>query len=219
MKRLFLLILFLFLFCPVVFADIIPTTTNSIAHYGFGVLNMKDSFCVYSEPDENSKVLKKIDFEKEAQYQPIIDKTSSLEGTIIVYVPSSSIALVSVESNQENGWYEIYYDQKNGKTGWVKQTNPDAFKTWRSAYYTWGKKYGLYIFRNVPEEKKRLYSQDSDTSQALESFTYPKNINFSMIRGNWMLVSVLDLGQHNTKIGWIRWRDDDGKLLIFPYFK
>lgn len=218
MKKLILLILFLFFSCSVVLADIVPTTTTSIPHYGFGVLNMKDSFCVYSEPNEYSKVLKKVDFEQEVQYQPILDRHSSLEGTVIVYVPASSIALVAVESNQENGWYEVYYDQKNGKTGWVKQTNPDAFKTWKNAFNLWGKKYGLYIFRDVPDEKKRLYSQDNDVSQALESFTYPKNINFSMIRGNWMLATVLDVGD-STKIGWIRWRDDNGNLLIFPYFE
>ena len=218
MKRVLFVIVYIFISCINVRADIIPTTSTSISHYGFGVLNMKTSFSIYSEPDEFSKVIKKVNFEEASQYQPILDKSTSLEGTVIVFVPSNSVALVAVESNQENGWYEIYYDQKKGLTGWVKQIDNDSFKTWRNAYYYWGKKYGLYIFRDVPEDKRRLYSQDSDTSQALESFTYAKNINFSMIRGNWMLASIFDLG-NSTKIGWIRWRDDDGKHLLFPYFK
>ncbi len=218
MRRIFILILFLLFFTGNAFADIMPSSSSSIRHYGFGVLNLTKSFNVYAKPDENSAVLKRIDYEKEAQYQPIINEPSSLENTIVAYVPSKAIALVTVESNQENGWYEIYYDQKKGLTGWVKQTDYTAFKTWRNAFYDWGKKNGLYIFRDVPDDKRRLYSQDSRESQGLESFTHAKYINFSMIRGNWMLVSVLDIGQH-TKIGWMQWRDENGTLLLFPYFK
>jgi hypothetical protein len=35
------------------------------------------------------------------------------------------------------------------------------------------------------------------------------------LRGNWLLVEALDF-ENNTPIGWIRWRDDDGNLMVFP---
>ncbi len=218
MKKFFLALILFFLTATFAFADVIPSTTKSIKHYGFGVLNMKNSFCVYEQPSETSKVLKKIDFEVDSRYQPVLGEPRSYDNTLIVYSPSKSIALIAVLSNSEDGWYEVYYDQKNGYTGWVKQTDINAFKTWRNAFYDWGKKNGLYFFKDVPDEKRRLYSQDSLDSQALETFAYPKYINFSMIRGNWMLVSVLDIGQY-TKIGWVKWREDDGTLLLFPSFK
>ena len=72
--------------------------------------------------------------------------------------------------------------------------------------------------RNLSEEYKKMYASDSKESQVVESFKYPKFINFSMIKGNWMLVSVLDI-EKRTKIGWLKWRDEDGKLLAFPFFE
>lgn len=218
MKKLLILIFVLFLSSLAVFADIIPTASTSIAHYGFGVLNLPDSFSIYSKPDESSRVIKTVNYEED-ENTAIIGQKSSLEGTIIAYVPSKSIALAVVETNQEDGWFEIYYDQKTGKTGWVKQNNQDSFKTWKDAFYCWGKKNGVYLFRDVPDEKKCLYGKDSNDAQKLENFTSPKFIEFSMIRGNWMLVSILDLGQKTTKIGWTRWRNDDGTLLMFPSLK
>lgn len=218
MKRFFILVLFLLFSCIKVFADIIPSASTSIPHYGFGVINLPDSFSVYSKPDESSKVLKTINYE-ESINTAIIRSESSLDGTIIVYVPAKSIALVAVETNQEDGWYEVYYDQRSGKTGWVKQTNPESFKTWKDAFYYWGKKNGLYLFRDIPEQKRCLYGKDSDDGQKLENFTSPKYMNFSVIRGNWMLVHILDIDQKTTKIGWMKWREPDGKLIIFPKFK
>lgn len=216
MKKLFLLLFMFISFGSAVFADIIPTSTHSINKYGIGVLNLIDSFSVYEKPDETSRVIKTVNYE-ELYQGAIINNSTNMGNTVVAYVPSQKVALVTVESNPETGWFEIYYDQKNGLTGWV-QTNLSDFKTWRSAFYFWGKKNGVYLFRNIPEEKKRLYSQDSEMSQTLESFTYPKHIGFSIIRGNWMLVSILDIGKNN-KIGWMRWREDDGKLLMFPNFK
>lgn len=218
MKKILILVMVLFFACSAVFADIIPMGSKNIAHYGCGVLNLPDSFTVYSEPDESSKIIKTINYEESAN-SAIINQQSSLDTTIIAYVPSKSIALVTVETNQEDGWFEIYYDQKTGKTGWVKQPNLDEFKTWKEAFYSWGKKNGLYFFKDIPEAKRTLYSSDSDTSQKIGSLTLPKYINFSIITGNWMLVNVLDLGQKTTKIGWIRWRNEDGTLILFPNFK
>lgn len=218
MKKIIVLMLFLILSCATAFADIIPTASTSIAHYGFGVVNLPDSFSVYAQPDESSKVLKVVNYEEESN-GAIVNQKNSLEGTIIAFVPSKSIALAVVETNQENGWYEIYYDQRNGKTGWVKQPNSDSFKTWKDAFYCWGKQNGIYIFRDVPNEKKCLYGKDADDGQKLENFTYPKYMNFSIIRGNWMLISILDYDQKTTKIGWTRWRNDDGKLIMFPTLK
>lgn len=203
--------------CNCVFADIIPADSTSIKHYGIGVLNLRDSFTVYSEPNESSKILKIVDYENQKSNM-IIGAPKSYENTLVVYVPSKSAAFVSVESNDEDGWYEIYYDQVNGRTGWVRQSDQDAFMTWRNFFYIWGKKNGLVFFRDVPHSEKKIFSQESEESQRLGDFTYVKNINFSMINGNWMLVSVLDVGQ-SVKIGWMRWRNDDGSLRLFPKFR
>lgn len=200
------------------FADVIPIESTNIVHYGFGVVNLPDSFSVYAEPDESSRLIKTVNYEENAN-SAIVNQHNSLDGTIIAYVPSKNIALATVETNREDGWFEIYYDQRNGKTGWVKQNNPDSFKTWKDVFYLWGKKNGVYIFRDMPVNKKSLYSSNSSDSQKLDTLTMPKYINFTIIRGNWMLVEVLDLDQKTTKIGWIQWRNEDGTLLMFPILR
>ena len=37
----------------------------------------------------------------------------------------------------------------------------------------------------------------------------------SLLRGNWMLVTIVDIG-NEPKVGWIKWRNEDGTLMIFP---
>ncbi len=215
-KIIFIILAFINFILPAC-ADNIPVKTTDINNYGFGVLNLPTTFNIYEQPSLNSKILKTIDY-KDSSYNPSLDFVPSYVNTVIAYVPSKSVALVVVLSNEENGWYEIYYDQKNGKTGWVKQDDTDSFKTWREAFSFWGKKYGIYLFKDVKSDDKALYSQEGGEGQRLYDFTYAKYITFSTIHGNWMLATVVDIG-NNTKIGWIRWRKDDGTLLLFPSFK
>ena len=47
---------------------------------------------------------------------------------------------------------------------------------------------------------------------------YPQKINLNVIRGNWALVSVMDLDKI-PKTGYIRWRSDDGVRYFFPAVK
>lgn len=47
--------------------------------------------------------------------------------------------------------------------------------------------------------------------------TVVRSLKVKHVRGNWLLVEVLDF-QNLTPMGWIRWRDDDGRLLAFVDF-
>ena len=70
----------------------------------------------------------------------------------------------------------------------------------------------------MPKSKKNLYAKEDTSSQVLAELTYPKYINFTVIRGNWMLASVQDISKQ-PKIGWYNWRNEDGTLNMFPNFK
>ena len=61
MKKI-ILILIIMLMPILAYADFLPHNTNSIKHYGIGVLNKSQGFIVYSEPDFNSKVKKEITY-------------------------------------------------------------------------------------------------------------------------------------------------------------
>ncbi|MDD3236566.1 MAG: hypothetical protein PHV37_00535 [Candidatus Gastranaerophilales bacterium] len=216
MKRFLLILSVLLLTTLSSMADIVPVYTTSIAHYGIGVLNMPDSFSIYEEPYETSRILKTVNYEL-VQNSNIIVDSMGIEDTLIVYAPMKKIALVAVDSNTENGWFEIFYDQKSGATGWVRQNDLSNFKPWKDVFNSWGKANGIYMFRDVTDEKKRMYSSDDTASQILEQVIKPNGMNFTVIRGNWMLARTVDVGKTN-KIGWMRWREDDGTLLMFPRF-
>ena len=82
-------------------------------------------------------------------------------------------------------------------------------------FYRYGKKYGLRFFNDLTPEEKVLYAKEDLSSRVLEQINYPKFVNFTVIRGNWMLASINDNAKQ-TKIGWFKWRNDDGTLNMFP---
>ena len=71
--------------------------------------------------------------------------------------------------------------------------------------------------KNIDYRKRGLYSGAYDEAQKLGGFTLIKNIRPHKVSGNWVLVTVVDLDS-KPKIGYIRWRLDDGTIIVFPRF-
>lgn len=217
MKKIFLLV-FLFAFLGLsAFADYSVISSKSVKHYGLGVLNMKEDFCVYESPDKNSEIIYRADGSAKKR-TAILKSTREQKVSYLAYFPSSNAVFLPVDTDEGNGWYKVYLDQKTGRTGWVFDEDEDAFFTYKRLFYTYGKKYGIKMFADLPENKKVLFSKPEDDSKQLEQLSYPKYVNFNVIAGNWMLVSVVDMSKH-AKIGWFNWRNDDGTLNAFPNFK
>ena len=82
----------------------------------------------------------------------------------------------------------------------------------------YGRKYGLYILHGAPENVNYLHGAPEDTSKMISTINKPKIINLNVIRGNWMLVTVVD-ADRTPKTGYIRWRNDDGAKYVFPKLK
>ena len=82
----------------------------------------------------------------------------------------------------------------------------------------YGKKYGLYILKGAPDCVKTMKSATDKQSQTVATMNLPTKINLNIIRGNWALVSVMDMDKA-PKTGYIRWRGDDGVKYLFPDIK
>ena len=199
-----------------VLADKIPTSSKSIKHYGIGLLKMEKDFNVYSKPDENSKILKS--FTLPVQQSAIVEDTRKGVNPYVVNIPSKKEFFVTIYEYPEKNWVQIYYNQNGKETGWVKMPAKSDFLTWKEFMYKYGKKNGISLMKDVPSSSFKLYSQDSEESQVVDTFTYPEYIALRIIRGNWALVTVVDTGTV-YKTGWFRWRTDDGKLRVFPKMK
>ncbi len=203
-----------------VFADTIPTSSTSIKNYGIGVYKIEQDFSLFSQPDEKSKIIRHIDIpsDKNQPQSAIIRSSSGVPSPFIISIPSMQEYFMTVYEYPENDWIEVYYNQKNSQRGFLKFLQKENFMTWKEFFLKYGKKNGLIVMKDLPEAKYKLYSQDSEKSQVVDTFTYPQYIAMRIIRGNWMLVTVVDSGTI-YKTGWIKWRGEDGTLYLFPKFK
>ena len=216
MKK-FVITLLLFIFTSLilpVMADILPLSTKSIKHYGVGVLNMPKSYTVYQYPYTDSKIIREVNYEN-IKRSAIVNTVDIRKVSYVAYVPSNNVALLAVDLNPGNDWYSVFLNQETGETGWVYNPDKRAFMTYRNLFYRYGKKYGLRFFNDLSEDEKVLYAKEDLSSKVLEQIYYPRFVSFTVIRGNWMLASINDNAKQ-TKIGWFKWRNDDGTLNMFP---
>ena len=219
MRRfIFILIFFVFIFFTApVMADTVPYGRNSIKYYGIGVINMPNDFNIYASPSFNSQIIKKV-VNPKMKKSAIVRSTNMQKISYIAYVPSNNVALLPVDMNADDNWYSVYLNQKDGQMGWVYNDNPSDFYTYKDLFYKYGKPYGLRFFNDLTKDEKVLYSAEDINSKTVDTFTFPQYVKFTVIRGNWILVSVNDhTGQ--AKVGWFNWRNEDGTLNMFPNFK
>lgn len=219
MFKKFLIVLITFsITANIAFSDRIPTSSRHIKNYGVGVYKIENDFYVFEEPDANAKKIRHFYLPLKQEKSAIIRTSESSSEPYIISIPSQEEYFVSVYEYPENDWIQIYYDRNENDTGWIKLQKEKNFLTWKDFFYRYGKQNGLAVMKDVPEAEFRLYSQDNEDSQIIDKFTYPEYIEMRMIRGNWMLVTVVDKGSV-YKTGWFKWRTDEGKLRLFPKFK
>lgn len=178
---------------------------------GIGIIKLPEQFKVYEKPDFNSKVLKDYKWGKSAGVYVNVD----VEDDFIIFYPAQNRAYMTVVDDLETGgWYKVCYDPQNRLTGWVSPEKYEYYN-WLSFFTKYGKINGLYAFKDLDLTEKRLYSKDDLDSQIIGSFDHAKYIRVQMFRGNWALVRVYDY-EGGLKIGWLKWRTDEGKFRFFP---
>ena len=89
-----------------------------------------------------------------------------------------------------------------------------VYQTWAEFMKLNTKANGIYWLNGVKEYNRTIRSSDTDDAKLIP-VTIIRHMKVKHLRGNWLLVEVLDF-ENNTPIGWIRWRDDDGNLMAFP---
>lgn len=211
---LFLITFFMFVgvgFCSETYAkDIIPVRPNITQTTTIGMYQVGDDVRIYKEPNEDSQILYRVRWNNDEFFPSEI----GFENFFTVFLPKKNLALVSVTDFNDD-WVEIIYNNSTGQTGWIKKDDPYKFMTWINFYNTYGKKYGLVLLKSAPEACKDIKAQTDDLAKTISTMNYPQKINLNVIRGNWALVSVLDLDK-TPKTGYVRWRSDNGVRYFFP---
>ena len=204
------LLAFCMLFMLPVFADTMPYYTNAIPRTAIGVFQTGDSLKIYSEPDSNSEVIRTFSFSYNNDTMP--------EGAFALLLNERKLGLMYVSDIGDDNWVEVIYDKTTGAKGWVITEDKLQFMPWINFYNMYGRKYGLRMFKDAPDSVDILHSKAEDLSQNIAKINYVKNIKLTKISGNWALVSVLDLDKI-PKMGFMRWRSDNGVIYAFPNIK
>ena len=208
MKR-FLLVLCMMFMLPV-FADVMTFYVNTIPKDAIGMYQTGDNITIYSEPEANSKAIKSFNFSYKAETMP--------DGIFALLLNEKKLGFLYVSDIGDDGWVEVIYDKFTGARGWVLTEDRFQFLPWLSFYNMYGRKYGLRLFKDTPDEIEVLRSKSEETSQNVAKLNYVKQIKLTAVRGNWALVSVFDIDK-TPKTGYMRWRSDEGVIYAFPNIK
>ena len=208
MKK-FLIILCLFFMMPVL-ADTMPFYMNSIPKNAIGMYQTGENITLYSHPEANSAVIKKLDFSYAPNTMP--------DNVFAVLLNEKKLGFLYVSDIGDDGWVEVIYDKITGAKGWVQTEDRFQFLPWLSFYNMYGRKYGLRILKDAPNEIETLHAKSEDLSQNVATLRFVKQIKLTVIRGNWALVSVVDIDK-TPKTGYMKWRGTDGTIYAFPNIK
>ncbi len=193
--------------------DVLPQCPNLEGLNVIGLYQVGDDVTIYKEPNDEAQILYRVRYDN-VEFFP---EEINFDKFFVVFLPQKSLALVGVIDYLDD-WVQIVYDNVNGKTGWIKMDDPYKMMTWFNFYNAYGKKYGLKMLKGTPEKYKDIKASTDDLAKNISTINHPKKINLNVIRGNWALVSVMDLDR-TSKTGYIRWRSDDGVRYYFPDLK
>ena len=208
MKKILLIICTLFIL-PV-FADTMPFYIDSVPKNAIGMYQTGEKITIFSHPEANSKVLKEMQFSYNPNTMP--------DNVFAVLLNEKKLSFLYVSDIGDEGWVEVIYDRLSGARGWVQTEDRFQFMPWLNFYNMYGRKYGLRLMKDVPEDAEVLHAKSEDLSQNVAVLRYVKQIRVTAIRGNWALVSVVDIDQ-TPKMGYLRWRSSDGSIYAFPNIK
>lgn len=214
MKKIIIsLLLFFTLALPVLAADVMPNVVSLSNTNTLGIYQVSNNIVLRKSPEDKAPIVKVI----RVINKSIEPSELTFEDIFVVYNESKELALMAVTDETED-WVELIYNNKTGERGWLKKDDPYKFLTWVNFYNTYAKKYGLYILNGAPEKIKEMHGSTDDTSKVISTINRPQKIILNIIKGNWMLVSVMDMDRI-PKTGYIRWRSDDGIKYVFPAIK
>ena len=204
------LIIMAMLFMLPVFADTMPFYTNAVPKNALGVYQTDEELKIYAQPDVDSRVIKEFKFSYNPETMP--------DGVFALLLNERKLGLIYVTDIGDDNWVEVLYDKKTGAKGWVMTEDRFQFMPWINFYNMYGRKYGLRLFKDAPDSVDILHSKADDTAQSVAKINYVKTIKLTKISGNWALVSVMDLDKM-PKMGFMRWRGDNGDIYAFPNIK
>jgi len=128
-------------------------------------------------------------------------KSTRLPGNEWIFAPQTGTPPLVVAARKGN-WLRVYYDDA-GREAWLNPQNKGHFQSWGEFL----KRHAGRMLLGLQPQFYQLMQQPG--GKPLGALT-PKQIFKTLkIENAWIMVLV-----DQTRIGWLRWRDDDGRLLV-----
>lgn len=105
---------------------------------------------------------------------------------------------------KKNGWYRIVYDSGE-REGWVQGGAAYQYQRWevllpeRGIAFPAGLRKDYYLLRSAPDT----------AAEQLEMVSTEGGLTVVKVAGDW-----INVRRGATLLGWLRWRDENGRLLI-----
>lgn len=193
-------------------ANVMPVNSMDIPADAIGLYQTDNRITIYIKPDSGSNKI----IDNKINYSDYINE--KFDNMFAIIVPSKKLGyLYAVDISDDEQWIKVVYDKSRNLTGWVYKNDDFQFMTWMDFVSLYGRKYGLELLKPSKSEVE-VYSNPDINSQVINKFQNPKVIRLTSVEGNWMLVSVLNYNS-STMIGYIKWRNDKGCILLFPKIK
>ena len=212
------IIIFLFIVSNIfstALADVLPHYVNSLRRYGIGFTAIESPLVLRNLPNDEAKIVETLNFDfKTGESSCLINSQKcSTDEVFSAFSPKNKIALLTTLDESEN-WSFVCFNQSEAPVcGWAKE-DKNKFYNWTDFFNIYGKKYGLYLFKDLQKADKILYSAPTKQSNSTGNIELPRLITPWLVRGNWILVKVYDFN-NQTKTGWLNFRDERGKLKVF----
>ena len=215
MKKYLLLLLALILINVPALADVVPYYVSNVSSEVRGFYQASKDLTIYEQPNEKSTVLLKCNWD----YKHFNCPNTSMSNLFAVFVQSKELAFMTV-TDDIGDWVEVIYDRNTNKKGWIKKdvTDPYRFLNLRTFYNLYGRKYGIYVLKDAPQEINILRTSTSVDSQTSGQIDDPIKIQLQAVKGNWLLVKVIE-GDKTTRTGYLQWRNTNGEIYAFPDIK
>ena len=215
MKKILLILAILLLLPVKIYAaeNVVPDFVSLKNNDAIGLYQAPNEIVLYKEPTESSTIVHSISWIG----SQIFPQSINADDLFVVYMPKKNLGFLAVVDETED-WVQVRYDNDANSLGWIKNDDPYRFMSWIMFYNMYGKKYGLKLLKEAPEDVKNIHASADDNSQIISTINMPQKINLTAIKGNWALVSVLDIDK-TPKTGFVRWRSDNGVKYYFPNIK
>lgn len=113
---------------------------------------------------------------------------------------SSSAQLIVTARKQQ--WLKVIYDEA-GREGWLHQKNGGEFKL----YSEWLRQTVTRLLPGLQKKYYQLYRSEGVTP--LATVTAAQNFKILRVHNSWAYILT-----EQNQLGWLRWKDEDGRLLI-----